>query len=146
MERNCASRCSFAKNHYMMHGQQNIKKNLKTLLLHFAVVTFRCCYISLLLHFAVVTFRCCYISLLLHFTVVTCHCCYISLSIAFSAPLICQVIQYFCSNRPTEQFQTATNGHSPKCRPKFTICFRNTSQDCPIIFGFVANPPTASVV
>jgi hypothetical protein len=26
-EKNCASRWSFTKNHYMMHGQQNIKKS-----------------------------------------------------------------------------------------------------------------------
>jgi hypothetical protein len=25
IERNCASRWSFTKNHYMMHGQQNVK-------------------------------------------------------------------------------------------------------------------------
>jgi len=25
IEKNCASRWSFTKNHYMMHGQQNIK-------------------------------------------------------------------------------------------------------------------------
>jgi len=27
MEKFCASRWSFTKNHYMMHGQQNVKRN-----------------------------------------------------------------------------------------------------------------------
>jgi len=68
------------------------------------------------------------------------ECCYVSLRIAFIAPILCQFIHYFCSNRPNEQYQRATNGLSPKCRPKFTMCFRNTSQDSTVSFGFVANP------
>ena len=31
IEKNCASRWSFAKNHYMMHGQQNVKFRLHRL-------------------------------------------------------------------------------------------------------------------
>jgi hypothetical protein len=39
MEKNCASRWSLTKNHYVMHGQQNIKNAVSSV--HFGSKTFR---------------------------------------------------------------------------------------------------------